>query len=98
MTGTEKRPRGRPPSVNKVRVVLKLHRDKPGPGKYYYWSDRWMGMSRRFRDRNPICKRCGLPAEVAHHTSYRYINTRNEWRDLESLCTLCHNEVHGNFV
>ena len=27
MTGTEKRPRGRPPSVNKVRVVLKLHRN-----------------------------------------------------------------------
>jgi len=27
MTQNEKRPRGRPPSANKVRVVLKLHRD-----------------------------------------------------------------------
>jgi hypothetical protein len=72
--------------------------DEPAPGKYYYGSDRWKALSRRFRERNPTCKRCGFPTEVVHHVSYKRINTRNEWRDLEPLCTRCHNEAHGNFV
>ena len=47
---------------------------------------------------SPLCERCkakGLvvPANVVHHRDHDQHN--NAWRNLESLCRVCHEAEHG---
>jgi 5-methylcytosine-specific restriction endonuclease McrA len=67
----------------------------------FYHSKAWRRLSRAFLlSQNYICKRCGKPADIAHHR--RYITPQNvndpditlNPASLEALCIECHNAEH----
>jgi hypothetical protein len=75
-------------------IQIKVPSD-PGPGTPYYETERWRRLREsRLRNSDYICQKCGGTAHTAHHTDYRWINTRYEYYYLVALCWPCHLKLH----
>ena len=60
----------------------------------YYTSPCWQEKRRLlFLEAHGTCRRCNGVATDAHHVSYVRVG-HERWRDLEALCSWCHNHEH----
>jgi 5-methylcytosine-specific restriction protein A len=66
-----------------------------------YWSSSWQAVRRQYREEHPLCEAClrdGVvkPADLVHHkVEISEGGDPFDVENLESLCTSCHNRVHG---
>lgn len=65
-----------------------------------YSTSKWRKLSITFRKRNPLCANCDeqgrvRPAALVDHIKSAKANPElfYEWRNLRSLCQLCHNQI-----
>ena len=64
-----------------------------------YHSGDWAAISRRYRSAHPFCELClqhdrYILAELVHHIVPLDEGGTNDWSNLQSLCSACHNVVH----
>ncbi len=55
----------------------------------------WQKRSKIFLAHNPLCERCGEPAELAHHIIRKREGGADDEDNLEALCRRCHEAEHN---
>ena len=74
--------------------------NKPGFARMFYVSNEWHKCRSAYLKYQPLCERCGMPAQHVHHK--QRITPQNikdpaitlAFDNLEALCEECHRQEH----
>ena len=65
-----------------------------------YGGEAWKKLRKAYRMANPLCEVCKdngrfMPAVLIHHKLPLREGGTNEWSNLQSLCSACHEKIHA---